>query len=72
MKKEASKFLKNELKKRKITYTKLSSLMEKRGYIYSANTIRSKINRGSFSFAFLLEVCDSLDIDLVCIDSKTY
>ena len=70
MKKRASDFLKMELKKRKITYNKLSSLMEERGYIYSANTIRSKVNRGSFSFVFFLEVCDTLNIELSCLDNS--
>ncbi len=40
-------------------------MMEGKGYIYSDNTIRSKIHRGSFSFVFLLEVCDSLDLEFI-------
>jgi len=67
MKNRAKNFIKKEIQKQKITYSKLSVLMESKGYVYSENTIRSKINRGSFSFVFLLEVCDSLDIDLVTI-----
>jgi len=67
MKNKAKDFIKKEIQKQKITYSKLSALMESKGYVYSENTIRSKINRGSFSFVFLLEVCDSLDIDLVTI-----
>ena len=70
MKNRAKNFIKQELRKQKITYIELSKIMNKNGYSYSENTIRSKINRGSFSFVFLLEVCDSLDIDLVCIDSS--
>ncbi len=68
MKNRAKEFIKNELKKRKITYSMLSILMKEKGYDYSENTIRSKINRGSYSFVFLLEVCDSLDIDIVCLE----
>jgi hypothetical protein len=67
MKNRAKEFIKKELKKRKITYMKLSLMMNDKGYIYSENTIRSKINRGSFSFAFLLEVCDSLNISIICL-----
>jgi ribose 5-phosphate isomerase RpiB len=67
MKNRAKEFIKKELKKRKITYIKLSLMMNDKGYIYSENTIRSKINRGSFSFAFLLEVCDSLNISIICL-----
>ena len=68
MKNEAKQFIKNELKKRKITYAMLSISMKEKGYDYSDNTIRSKINRGSYSFSFLLEVCDSLNIDIVCLE----
>ena len=64
MKNRAKEIIKNQLKKENITYMKLSKLMQNRGYEYSENTIRSKINRGSYSFVFLLEVCDSLDIDI--------
>ena len=67
MKNRAKEFIKDEIKKQKITYAELSTLMEIKGYIYSENTIRSKVNRGSFSFAFLLEVCDSLSKDIVCL-----
>lgn len=68
MKNRAKEFIKSELKKRKITYSMLSILMKERGYNYSDNTIRSKINRGSYSFSFLLEVCDSLNIDIICLE----
>jgi len=67
MKNRAKEFIKKELKKRKITYMKLSLMMNDKGIVYSENTIRSKINRGSFSFAFLLEVCDSLNISIICL-----
>lgn len=71
MKNEAKEFIKIELKKQKITYSKLSEMMESKGYIYSENTIRSKINRGSFSFAFLLEVCESIEIEIYCLEKNT-
>ena len=67
MKNRAKAFLKKELKKRNITYLQLSHLMCENGYIYSENTIRSKLNRGSYSFVFLLEVCDSLGLSLECV-----
>ena len=68
MKNRAKEFIKDELRKRKITYIMLSNIMEEKGYNYSDNTIRSKVNRGTYSFVFLLEVCDSLEIDIVCIE----
>ena len=64
MKNKAKEFIKNELKKRKISYIKLSNLMKENGFKYSENTIRSKINRGSFSFVFFLEVCRSLNLQI--------
>ena len=70
MKNRAKEFIKNELKKRNFTYSMLSNKMKEKGYIYSDNTIRTKVNRGSYSFVFLLEVCDSLDIDIVCLEKK--
>ncbi len=68
MKKRAKEFIKEELNKRKISYVKLSKIMEEKGYIYTSNTIRTKVHRGSFSFAFLLEVCDSLGIEITCVE----
>ena len=70
MKQEAKKFIQAELLKREIKYPQLAIKMEHKGYHYSANTIRTKIHRGSFSFSFLLEVCDSLDIDIICLDKN--
>jgi ribose 5-phosphate isomerase RpiB len=67
MKNRAKEFIKNELKKRNLTYIELSSIMNDKGYVYSENTIRSKINRGSYSFVFLLEICDSLGVEFVIL-----
>ncbi|MFK5975545.1 MAG: DUF6471 domain-containing protein [Sulfurovum sp.] len=69
MKEKAKQFIKIELVKKDISYVKLSSIMREKGYIYSSDTIRTKIHRGSFSFAFLLEVCDSLDLDIICLQN---
>ena len=70
MKNKAKEFIKEEIKKEKITYGELSCMMKKEGYIYSENTIRSKINRGSFSFVFLLEVCHTLNVEITCLKNK--
>ncbi len=64
MKNIAKEFIKDILKKRNLTYSMLSKKMKEKGYIYSDNTIRTKVNRGSYSFVFLLEVCDSLDVKI--------
>jgi hypothetical protein len=70
MEEKAKTFIKLELKQREISYIKLSQKMKAKGYDYNDNSLRSKINRGTFSFAFLLEVCESLEIDFVCLDKS--
>lgn len=64
MKDKARQFIKSELAKRDINYVKLANIMQGKGYDENADAIRTKIHRGSFSFAFLLEVCDSLGLDV--------
>ena len=64
MKNEARQFIKSELAKKDINYVKLSNLMNKKGYHENPDSIRTKIHRGSFSFSFILEVCDSLNLKL--------
>jgi len=61
---KAKEIMKLALKKREMSYGKLSKKMQAKGYHYNENSLRSKINRGSFSFAFILEVCESLEVDL--------
>lgn len=68
MKKEARKFLKLELAKRDISYVKLAELMVAKGYKETPDTIRSKINRGTFSFAFVLEVCSTFGCEFKLVD----
>lgn len=62
MKNEARQFIKSELAKRDMNYVKLAKIMSEKGYNENPDSIRTKIHRGSFSFAFLLEICDSLNL----------
>ena len=64
MKNKARVFIKSLLLNRNINYVQLSEKMNSKGYKETPDTIRTKVHRGSFSFAFLLEVCDTLDIKL--------
>ncbi len=64
MKNEARQFIKSELAKRDMNYVTLAKAMNIKGYNENPDSIRTKIHRGSFSFAFLLEVCDSLNLKL--------
>jgi hypothetical protein len=61
---KARQFIKSELAKRDINYVQLAQKMNTKGYNENPDKIRSKIHRGTFSFAFLLEVCDTLDLDI--------
>lgn len=69
MKNEAKLFIKSLLLNKDINYVKLSEMMNAKGYKETPDTIRTKVHRGSFSFAFLLEVCDTLDMD-ISVNSK--
>jgi hypothetical protein len=62
MKINARQFIKSELAKRDINYVQLSKIMCNKGYQETPDTIRTKIHRGSFSFSFVLELCDSLEL----------
>ena len=65
MKNKARLFIKTLLMNRSISYVKLAEMMNKKGYKETPDTIRTKVHRGSFSFSFLLEVCDTLNIDII-------
>jgi hypothetical protein len=45
-------------------------LMNKNGYKENPDKIRTKIHRGTFSFSFFLEVCDSLSANIVLVDKN--
>ena len=68
MKSKARQFIKSELAKRDINYVELSRYMNQKGYHENPDTIRTKIHRGSFSFVFILEICDSLNLDFEITD----
>jgi len=64
MKNKARVFIKSLLLNKDINYVQLSEKMNSKGYKETPDTIRTKVHRGSFSLAFLLEVCDTLDVKL--------
>jgi len=64
MKTKAKQFIKSELAKKGVNYVQLSKLMREKGYQETPDTIRTKIHRGSFSFSFVLELCDTLNLEL--------
>ncbi len=70
MKQKARQFIRSEMAKRDLSYVKLAKLMNEKGYEETSDTLRTKIHRGSFSFAFFLEVCDSLHLDFYVNEQK--
>lgn len=64
MKNESKLFIKSLLLSKNINYVQLSELMNQKGYRETPDTIRTKIHRGSFSFCFLLAVCNTLDVKI--------
>jgi len=68
VKEKAKQIIKVELAKKNINFVELSKLMKEQGYKESPDTIRSKLHRGTFSFAFALEVLDALSLDFIILD----
>jgi len=64
MKEEAKKIIKKLLIDQNVNYVQLANLMQEKGYKETPDTIRSKIHRGSFSFSFVLEICNALNLTL--------
>jgi len=64
MKNKARQIVKSEMAKRDLNYIKLAEIMSKKGYKESQDTLRTKINRGTFSFYFFLAFCNSLNLDI--------
>ncbi len=62
---KAKTIIKTELVKRDIDYPKLADMMLKIGIDENRNNLSNKINRGTFSFIFVMQVFDALDIDSI-------
>lgn len=56
----ARNLLKGELARRGLSYDDLAVKLQKIGVEENANNLRSKINRGTFSAAFLLQVLKAI------------
>lgn len=61
-KKLASNILKAELAKRGLKFQELHEKLEEVGINTSYNTMRLKINRGTFSFAFFLDCMKAIGV----------
>lgn len=59
----AKRLIKSELAKREIDYIKLAELMRAIGVDEKQANIANKINRGTFSFGFALQVFKAIGIN---------
>ena len=63
--KKAKTIIKTELVKRDIDYPELADMMKKIGIDENRNNLSNKINRGTFSFIFVMQVFEALNIDTI-------
>jgi DNA (cytosine-5)-methyltransferase 1 len=68
--KHASNIIKSELIRRGISYDQLQEKMTKLGMTETANAINVKINRGTFSFAFFLQVMKAIDAKILRLEDE--
>lgn len=61
---EAKKFIKKIMLEKNLNNPKLAKLLNDNGGDFTATSVQQKIHRGRFDFAFLLQVCDVLKIQL--------
>jgi hypothetical protein len=60
----ASRFLKAELKRAKVTYADLADRLKHHGYPNeSENTIKAKLKRGTFAATFLFAALAALELE---------
>ena len=62
--KESKLFVKRILLEKDISFVELNKKLKENGFEYSDAAVRQKISRGRFDFAFVLQICDVLNIKL--------
>ena len=60
---KAKRIIKSELAKREIDYIKLAELMQDIGVDEKQANIANKINRGTFSFSFALQIFEAIGVE---------
>ena len=58
--KEAKLFVRKIMLENELNFIELTERLNDAGFIYTEASVRQKINRGRFDFAFLLQVADVL------------
>jgi hypothetical protein len=69
---EAANIIKAELVRRAITYKNLSRLLESQGLYENEVQLKTKINRGTFSFHFVINVLRAIGADKVDISGRNW
>ena len=65
----ASRFIKAELKRAKLTYAELAERMKEHGYRdETESTIKAKLKRGTFAATFLLAALAAMELDGVRLE----
>ena len=62
--------LKSELSKKSVDYNQLSEKLSKIGVSESPANINSKINRGTFSFAFFMQCMQAINTKNIIFETK--
>ena len=63
--KRAKTIIKIELVKKDIDYPELADLLQKIGVKENRSNLSNKINRGTFSFVFVMQVFEALGLDII-------
>lgn len=69
-KKQATNLLKAEITRRGLTYEQLQIKLSALGVKETANSINVKINRGTFSFIFFLQVMMAIEVKQVRVGDE--
>lgn len=62
---KAKRLIKSELAKREIDYIKLAELMKAIGVDEKQANIANKLNRGTFSFSFALQIFKAIGVEQI-------
>ena len=62
--KESKLFIKRLMLENELSFVELNKKLSENGFDYSDAAVRQKITRGRFDFAFVLQICEVLDIKL--------
>lgn len=65
---EAKSILRAELERRSVTYAKLAKLLRENQIEETERSLANKISRGSFSFAFFLQVMRVLNVTEISLE----